>query len=65
MQSMKTENSTNIMSIPGIGPLISTAIVAAIGKGEVFDRGRDFAAWLGLVPRQFSTGGRTILGRIS
>lgn len=33
--------------------------------GEVFDRGRDFAAWLGLVPRQFSTGGRTILGRIS
>lgn len=63
--SRSEENSANIMTIPGIGPLISTAIVAAIGKGEMFDRGRDFAAWVGLVPRQFSTGGRTILGRIS
>lgn len=63
--SKTEENCTNVMTIPGIGPLISTAIVAAIGQGEVFDRGRDFAAWLGLVPRQFSTGGRTILGRIS
>ena len=51
-----------LMSVPGIGPLISTGIVAAIGTGEAF---RDFAAWLGLVPRQHSTGGRTILGRIS
>ncbi|SLN15250.1 Transposase IS116/IS110/IS902 family protein [Roseovarius litorisediminis] len=63
--SRSEENSVNIMTIPGIGPLISTAIVAAIGKGEVFDRGRDFAAWVGLVPRQFNTGGKTILGRIS
>ncbi|SHL74607.1 Transposase [Roseovarius marisflavi] len=63
--SRTEENSAKVMTVPGIGPLISTAIVAAIGKGEVFDRGRDFAAWLGLVPRQFSTGGRTILGRIS
>ncbi|UWQ80251.1 IS110 family transposase [Leisingera sp. S132] len=63
--SKSEENSANIMTIPGIGPLISTAVVAAIGKGEVFDKGRDFAAWVGLVPRQFSTGGRTILGRIS
>lgn len=63
--SKTEENCANVMTIPGIGPLISTAIVAAIGQGEVFDRGRDFAAWLGLVPRQFSTGGRTILGRIS
>ena len=63
--SRTEENCSNIMTIPGIGPIISTAIVAAIGKGEVFDRGRDFAAWVGLVPRQFSTGGRTILGRIS
>ena len=53
------------MSIPGIGPMISTAMVAAIGSGEAFDRGRDFAAWVGLVPQQFSTGGRTILGRIT
>jgi transposase len=53
------------MSVPGVGPLISTAVVAAIGGGEAFERGRDFAAWLGLVPRQYSTGGRSILGRIS
>ena len=54
-----------LMSVPDIGPLISTALVAAIGTGEAFDRGRDFGAWLGLVPRQYSTGGRSILGRIS
>jgi transposase len=51
--------------IPGIGPMISTAMVAAAGKGEAFDRGRDLAAWVGLVPTQYSTGGRTILGRIT
>ena len=49
----------------GLAPLISTAVVAAIGTGEAFDRGRDFAARLGLVPRQHSTGDRSILGRIS
>jgi transposase len=54
-----------LMSVPGIRALISTALVAAIGSGEAFDRGRDFGAWLGLVPRQYSTGGRSILGRIS
>jgi transposase len=53
------------MSVPGIEPLISTGIVAAIGTGEAFERGRDFGAWLDLVPRQHSTGGRPILGRIS
>jgi transposase len=53
------------MSVRRIGPLISTAVVAAIGVGEAFERGRDFGAWLGLVPRQYSTGGRSILGRIS
>ncbi len=63
--SKAEENCANIMTIPGIGPMISTALVAAIGKGEAFAHGRDFAAWVGLVPRQFSTGGRTILGRIS
>jgi transposase len=54
-----------LMSVPGIGPIISTAMVAAIGSGDTFSKGRDFAAWLGLVPRQISTGDRTILGRIS
>jgi transposase len=54
-----------LMTVPGIGPIISSAMVAAIGSGEVFSKGRDFAAWLGLVPRQISTGDRTILGKIS
>jgi transposase len=54
-----------LMSVPGIGPIISSAMVAAIGTGESFSKGRDFAAWLGLVPRQISTGDRTILGKIS
>ena len=58
-------NCQRLMSVPGIGPVISTAVVAAIGTGEAFERGRDFGAWLGLIPRQHSTGGRTILGRIS
>src|SRR5881392_1987843 len=54
-----------LMSVPGIGPIISSAMVAAIGAGDAFSKGRDFAAWLGLVPRQMSTGDRTILGKIS
>jgi transposase len=54
-----------LMSMPGIGPIISSAMVAAIGTGDAFSKGRDFAAWLGLVPRQMSTGDRTILGKIS
>jgi len=54
-----------LMSVPGIGPIISSAMVAAIGAGDAFDKGRDFAAWLGLVPKQISTGDRTILGKIS
>jgi transposase len=54
-----------LMSVPGIGPIISSAMVAAIGTGDAFAKGRDFAAWLGLVPKQMSTGDRTILGKIS
>jgi len=61
----KEANCQRLMSIPGIGPLISTAVIAAIGTGEAFELGRDFGAWLGLVQRQYSTGGRSILGRIS
>ena len=54
-----------LMTVPGIGPIISSAVVAAIGAGSGFKQGRDFAAWLGLVPKQESTGDRTKLGRIS
>jgi transposase len=54
-----------LMTVPGVGPIISSATVAAIGSGDVFAKGRDFSAWLGLVPKQISTGDRTILGKIS
>jgi transposase len=47
-----------LRSIPGIGPLIATAIVAAIGNGAAFGKGREFAAFVGLVPRQYLTGGK-------
>jgi len=63
--SKSEANCLRLMSIPGIGPIISTAMVAAIGTGDASGRGRDFGAWLGLVPRQYSTGGKTVLGRIS
>ncbi len=56
---------TRIRQIPGIGPIVATAIVAAIGNGAAFRKGRDFAAWLGIVPRQYSTGGKTKLLGIS
>ncbi len=52
-----------IMTVPGIGPIIARAMVSVVGDGAAFGKGRDFAAWLGLVPRQMSTGGRA--GRIS
>ncbi len=65
MLSEADDGATRLKTVPGIGPIISTATVAAIGTGEVFRTGRDFGAWLGLVPKQMSTGGRTILGPIS
>ena len=54
-----------LMTIPGIGPITATALVAAVGDVGVFKNGRQFAAWLGLVPRQHSTGGQTRLLGIS
>jgi transposase len=54
-----------LRQIPGVGPLASTATVAAIGNGAAFRKGRDFAAWLGLVPKQRSTGGKARLLGIS
>ena len=47
-----------LAAIPGIGVLNATALVAAIGDGRTFSRGRDLSAWLGLVPHQATTGGR-------
>jgi transposase len=53
------------MTIPGIGPITATAILALAPPAESFRKGRDFAAWLGLTPRQRSTGGKQKLGAIS
>jgi transposase len=57
--------SSLLVSIPGIGVTIASALIAAIGKAESFAKGRDLAAWLGLVPKQSTTGGRPRLSRIS
>ena len=54
-----------LRQIPGMGPLVATAIVAAIGNGAAFHKGREFSSWLGLVPRQHSTGGKARLFGIS
>jgi transposase len=54
-----------LMTIPGLGPVTATALVAAVDDGQAFARARDLAAWLGLVPRQHSTGGRARLGGIT
>ena len=54
-----------LRQIPGIGPLVATAIVAWIGNGAAFHKGREFAAWMGLLPKQHSTGGKARLSGIS
>jgi transposase len=57
--------SQRLATIPGIGPIIATAIAATVADPSIFRSGREFAAWLGLVPRQNSTGGKARLGGIS
>ena len=59
------EACRRLQTIPGVGPKVASALVAAAGDGREFASGREFAAWLGLTPRQRSTGGRTVLGGIS
>src|SRR5215470_18053759 len=54
-----------LLTVPGIGPLTATALMAAVSDAQVFKNGRQFAAWLGLVPKQYSTGGQTRLLGIS
>lgn len=67
IEQLATQNeaATRLMQVAGVGPMTATAIVATIGEGHAFAHGRQFAAWLGLVPRQNSTGGKTVLGRIT
>jgi transposase len=59
------ETAVRIQRLPGVGPLTASAITASISDGHEFANGRQFAAWLGLVPRQYSTGGKPRLGRIT
>jgi transposase len=60
-----SEPCQRIAAVEGIGPLIATALVAAMSDGRTFKNGRQFAAWLGLVPRQHSSGGKARLLGIS
>lgn len=57
-EAKQCEAASRLTSIPGIGALNATALVAAVGDAQTFARGRDLAAWLGLVPRQVTTGGK-------
>ena len=63
--SQENEDTKRLQTIPGIGPVTATALVASIGDIQSFKSGRQLAAWLGLVPRQHSTGGRSKLLGIS
>jgi transposase len=59
------ETARRLMTIPGIGPITAAAMVAVAPETSTFVKGRDFAAWLGLTPKQNSTGGKTRLGKTS
>lgn len=63
--AQRSELFTLLVAIPGVGPLIASAILAHVPNARQFQSGRDFAAWLGLTPRQNSTGGKEKLGRIT
>ena len=57
----QSKEANRLQTIPGIGPLTATALVAAVGDGKQFKQGRSLAAWLGLTPRQHSSGGKEVL----
>lgn len=63
--AMGSADARRLMKIPGVGPVTAHAVIAAIGDGAQFRSARDFAAWVGLTPRQSGTGGKTRSGRIS
>lgn len=60
-----SEVASRLMTIPGVGAVTATAMVASVGDAKQFRNGRQFAAWLGLTPRQYTTGGKVRLGRIT
>lgn len=65
LTSRNNEACQRLEAIPGVGRLTASALVATVGKGPSFKSGRQFAAWLGLVPRQYSSGGKPRLLGIS
>jgi transposase len=65
LEAAQSNTSARMMTMPGLGPITAMAIEAFAPKLSAFKRGRDFAAWLGLVPRQHSSGGKQVLGRTS
>jgi transposase len=64
-KAAENEACRRLVAIPGIGPVTATAIIAAIGNGAAFKKGRGFSAWLGIVPGEYTTGGKQKLLGIS
>jgi transposase len=60
-----SEASKRLYQVPGVGPVLATALVAGVADPTAFRSGRDFSAWIGLVPKQNSSGGKERLGNIS
>ncbi len=64
-QVREDDRIRRLLEVEGIGPITASALVAAVGNGIQFNSGRDMSAWLGLTPRQYSSGGKNRLGGIS
>lgn len=64
-EAQQSENTARLLSMPGVGPITAMAIEAFAPSMTTFRKGRDFAAWLGLAPKQHSSGGKQVLGRTS
>jgi transposase len=64
-RARRDDVAKRLLTIPGIGPVVATALEALAPPAETFARGRDFSAWMGLTPRQHSTGGKARLGKMS
>lgn len=64
-RARRTELGRRLIEIPGVGPLLASAFVASVADATVINTGRDLAAWIGLVPKQNSSGGKEWLGNIT
>ena len=63
--AISNPSAIKLMKVPGIGPITATALLSEVGDFNIFNSGREFAAWLGLVPKQYTTGGKIKLGPIT